>query len=102
MSTRLIAIVVSLVLSPKLFAASFQSLGGVAFGSFLSAANAVSADGKVVVGQFHSTSGYEAFRWTAATGLVGLRDLPGGSFYSEASAVSADGSVIAGSSSSAA
>ncbi len=64
-----------------------------------SLANAMSADGSVIVGRATSgnaTSGGEAFRWTQAGGMAGLGDLPGGNFQSEATAVSADGSVVAG------
>jgi len=54
-------------------------------------ANAVSADGSIVVG----VNEYEAFRWTQQTGMVslglGYLGLP-----SSANAVSADGSVIVG------
>ena len=67
---------------------SFPNLGFVS-------PNAVSADGLVVVGR-NNFGGSEAFRWTAAEGLVGLGDLPGGTVFSEALAVSADGSVIVG------
>jgi probable HAF family extracellular repeat protein len=56
----------------------------------------VSADGSVVVGGSLSTYGFEAFRWTSGTGMVGLGDLAGGSFSSEAFGVSADGSVVVG------
>lgn len=83
-------------------AASFQGLGDLPGGSFSSTAVDISADGSVVVGRGLSTNGFEAFRWTAAEGLVGLGHLPGGSFISSsASGVSADGSVIVGQSSSA-
>ena len=68
----------------------------------VSRAQAVSADGMTVVGASQSGSGYEAFRWTFANGIVGLGDLPGGDFRSEAVDVSADGSVIVGWSESAA
>jgi uncharacterized membrane protein len=54
-------------------------------------ANAVSADGSVVVG-FNG----QASRWTAQTGTVGLGDLPGGSNSSNALDVSGDGSLIVG------
>ncbi|MEN6426053.1 MAG: PEP-CTERM sorting domain-containing protein, partial [Phycisphaerales bacterium] len=54
------------------------------------------ADGSVVVGRGFSALGSEAFRWTAAGGMVGLGDLAGGSFESYAHAVSADGSVVVG------
>jgi probable HAF family extracellular repeat protein len=35
-------------------------------------------------------------RWTAATGIIGLGDLPGGTFSSSARSVSRDGSVVVG------
>jgi probable HAF family extracellular repeat protein len=69
-----------------------------------SGAGGVNADGSVVVGGGVSFSGgaahTEAFRWTAASGMVGLGDLPGGIFSSYATDVSADGSAIVGYSSS--
>jgi len=40
--------------------------------------------------------GTEAWRWTAAGGMVGLGDLTGGKFYSWATGVSANGSVVVG------
>ena len=46
-------------------------------------------------------SGNLAFRWTQASGMVFLGDLPGGPFISLATGVSADGSVIVGLSNSA-
>lgn len=81
-------------------AASFRGLGDLPGGAFASWAAAVSADGRVVVGQSKSAKGSEAFRWTAETGMVGLGDLAGGIFYSDATAVSGDGTVIVGTSSS--
>jgi uncharacterized membrane protein len=63
------------------------------------AAEAVSADGRVIVGESRSVlsgNGLEAFRWTAEGGTQGLGDLPGGAFQSWAFALSADGRVIAG------
>jgi probable HAF family extracellular repeat protein len=64
-----------------------------------SRANAVSADGKVVVGTNFSSAGFQAFRWSAETGMVGLGFLPGLT-DSEAFEVSANGDVIVGASSS--
>ena len=52
----------------------------------------VSPTGSAVVG-YRSN---EAFRWTQATGMVGLGDLEGGSALSVAYGVSADGSVVVG------
>jgi probable HAF family extracellular repeat protein len=65
----------------------------------LSQALAVSADGKVVVGDSRSVASVslgEAFRWTQTSGMVGLGDLPGGQFASQAFDVSANGSVVVG------
>lgn len=76
-------------------AASFQGLGFLPGGMFDgSTANGISADGSVVVGR--SRNDEEAFRWTQATGMVGLGTLPGGAFSSFALGVSADGSVVVG------
>ncbi|MEN8161137.1 MAG: HAF repeat/PEP-CTERM domain-containing protein, partial [Myxococcota bacterium] len=75
--------------------ASFQRLGDLPGGAFLSRAHAVSSDG-VVVGTSRSERNVEAFRWEAASGMVGLGDLEGGTFLSEAFAVSADGTVVVG------
>lgn len=71
-------------------------LGDLPGGDAYSAANGVSANGSVIVGQATSASGSEAFRWTTGSGMVGLGDLPGGDFQSEASDVSSDGSVVVG------
>ena len=51
-------------------------LGGLG-GSRDSHACGVSADGSTVVGYASSAIGPEAFRWTAAAGMVGLGDFPG-------------------------
>jgi uncharacterized membrane protein len=86
---------------------AFRNMIGLGFlpNATSSTALRVSADGSVVVGfngfptvpagssNFHS----EAFRWTEATGMVSLGDLPGGRVRSTAYDVSADGSVIVGS-----
>jgi probable HAF family extracellular repeat protein len=82
--------------------ATFQGLGFLdpnGFGPTI--AYGISADGRVVVGQSVSPQGFEAFRWTSATGIVGLGAFPnpGGFPSSGARACSADGSVIVGSSS---
>lgn len=62
-----------------------------------SGANGVSADGKVIVGwSYSSLMVGQAFRWTQASGISGLGDLPGGEDESIAHAVSADGLVIVG------
>lgn len=62
-------------------------------------AEAVSADGSVVVGFTDKRfTGSEAFIWTAETGMVGLGYLPGGGALSHAAAISADGSMVVGSS----
>jgi probable HAF family extracellular repeat protein len=66
-----------------------------------SAAYGVSADGSVVVGGGASASGPQAYRWTSATGMVGLGYLPGGSSFSSSEDVSPDGAIIVGASNSA-
>jgi probable HAF family extracellular repeat protein len=91
-----------------------QETGMVEIGGLLdipnrrSSATGISADGLVIVGISRSANadptgvlgffngGHEAFRWTAATGMVGLGDLPGGIFSSSAGASNLDGSVIVG------
>jgi probable HAF family extracellular repeat protein len=66
-----------------------------------SEAYAASADGSVIVGLSRSpaslNSGWEAFRWTQAGGMVGLGDFPTGAVLSAAYATTADGSVVVGS-----
>jgi len=78
-------------------------LGDLPGGAFDSGAHDVSADGSVLVGfgRAETPAGLvgfvrEAIRWTQATGMVGLGDLPGGMIYSNAFGVSADGSVVVG------
>jgi probable HAF family extracellular repeat protein len=77
-------------------------LGALPSGYVSSHANAISADGLVVVGQIATAVGgdgsanREAFRWTQAGGYVVLGDLPGIEVRSEAHAVSSDGSVVVG------
>lgn len=78
-------------------AASLVPIGHLPGGS-VSEANAISADGRVVVGRAVSP-GFpdgQAFRWTQAGGMVGLGDLPGAGTHSSAHAVSADGLVVVG------
>jgi uncharacterized membrane protein len=57
---------------------------------------AISADGSVIVGQYDSPNGLEAFRWPFGGTYQGLGDFAGGPFDSRAIDVSADGSVIVG------
>jgi probable HAF family extracellular repeat protein len=73
-------------------------------GSQQSSATGVSADGTVVVGWVNSLPPFpggnaQAFRWTEATGMVGLGFIPTvGDDFSEARGVSGDGSVVVGNS----
>jgi len=73
-------------------------IGAPPGGADASGANWVSGDGSVIVGFVANPfpTHIEAFRWTQATGMVGLGDLDGGAFASTAAAGSADGSVIVG------
>jgi probable HAF family extracellular repeat protein len=59
-----------------------------------SVANAVNADGSVIVGEFAGT--HHAFRWTIADGMQDLGELPGVPGTTVANGVSADGSVVVG------
>ena len=73
-----------------------EPLGDLVGGAYSdSYARGVSADGGVVVGVSDTATGYHAFRWTAAGGMVDLGVLPG-SRSSYAAAVSADGRVVVG------
>ena len=70
-------------------AASLTPLG------IYSVANGVSGDGSVVVGNSLFGSGYEAFRWTSAGGMVGIGKPPG-DHSSYARGINGDGSVVVG------
>ena len=73
----------------------FQGLGFVPGGN-QSFALGVNANGTVVVGfSFGPNVPDQAFRWTAASGMVGLGFLPG-FMSSEARGVNADGTVVVG------
>src|SRR6516164_3627142 len=75
----------------------FQGLGFLPGGSS-SGASGVNADGTVVVGfsaPLRPLSAVQAFRWTAASGMVGLGFLPGLT-DSVANGVNADGTVVVG------
>jgi probable HAF family extracellular repeat protein len=82
----------------------FQDLGALEPG-FFSLANAVSADGGVIVGQGgvsitvggSSTNGSRAFRWTQAQGLQPIGPLPGHT-HAAAIAVSDNGKIVVGTS----
>jgi len=79
----------------------WTEVGGVVGLGDMRNANAVSADGSVVVGGGASSSGYGPLRWTLGGGMVGLGSLSGGSSTGTAFDVSADGSVVVGNSDSA-
>jgi probable HAF family extracellular repeat protein len=74
---------------------SVESLAYAASLTSLNYASGVSADGAIIVGTKSTSSGSEAFRYTAADGMVGLGVLPGG-IASIGSSVSGDGSSIFG------
>ena len=81
--------------SINLFAQQPQLIWLGTLGGNGSVANAVSANGSVVVGTALDSNGNSrAVRWTAATGLQDLGTLGGD--WSEATDVSADGSIIVG------
>lgn len=70
---------------------------GVAPGMRWSYARAVSANGKVVVGNCDSPFAILPFRWTAETGMVSLGDIPGGVRETRAADCNGDGSIVVGS-----
>ncbi len=84
----------------RLDAVTFLPLGGLMANDIDSFALGVSNDGSTVVGESQSSFGPEAFRWTSATGMLGLGILPGGTL-SRAKAVSSNGSIVVGESASA-
>jgi hypothetical protein len=69
----------------------FHGIGDLEGGAHSSAALAVSADGRKVVGQGTDDSGARAVAWTVDAGLEALAESP-----SAAQAISDDGNVIAG------
>jgi probable HAF family extracellular repeat protein len=78
-------------------AAHFFRLGALNGGNYYSEALNISPDGQVVVGSaVLGEEGWEAFRWTKATGVQGLGDIPGGILYSKAQSTSNGGAVIVG------
>jgi probable HAF family extracellular repeat protein len=74
----------------------YTRLGDFAGGTFDSAATAASADGSVVVGYRTGPTTVQAFRWTAAGGMVGLTNPQDGDNFSLAQDVAADGAMIVG------
>jgi probable HAF family extracellular repeat protein len=71
-------------------------LGDLPGGEYLSEAFSVSADGNTVVGISRTAQGFEAFRWTQPTGMVGMGGLSTIIQSSSAQSISPDGSVIVG------
>ena len=80
--------------------AFFMGLGALDTGdAFFSQAYGISADGTAIVGQTYTPAGYEPFRWTLETGLVGLGGAATGAYPSTspiALDASLDGSVVVG------
>jgi len=82
------------------FEEGMQDLGTLLPSDTRSFASGVSADGRVIVGSSGSNA-RDAFRWTHATGLVPLPNIPGGDqnplgTTNEALAATPDGSVVVG------
>jgi uncharacterized membrane protein len=74
-----------------------ESLGPVTVGPVGAVADAASDDASVIVGSRQvAATVFEAWRYTDATGLVLLGDLPGGLMNSIATGVTSDGSVVIG------
>jgi len=95
---RLILFILALLFFPDTSQAAicnFQGLGDLAGGDFYSKGNAISANGTVVVGESHSTLGWEGFRLESGV-MTGIGDLEGRYFWSSAYDVSANGSIVVG------
>jgi len=97
---RLIALLGSLLAASASSAdlPSFTGVGDLPGGASDSVAFAISGDGSVVVGESDSSSGIQAFRWTAGGGITGLGFVSLVDPESSANAISSNGSVIVGSS----
>jgi uncharacterized membrane protein len=89
--------ILSAIVDPTLAAspAGFIPLGDLPGGDFYSRASAVSADGSTVVGDSMSATGFDAFKWTEATGIVRLVTF-GTNGVTDATSVSGDGKIIVG------
>ena len=60
-------------------------------------ATAASADSAAIAGYGQTPArDYVAFRWTVASGMVDLGDLPGGDVSAQARGISGDGSIVVG------
>jgi uncharacterized membrane protein len=84
-------------------ASGMVNLGDLPGGNVSASAWGMSADGSVIVGQSSSAASFasgasrqEAFRWTAAGGMIPLGDFAGGTFSSRAEGVSAGGATVVG------
>ncbi len=80
-------------------ATGMEDLGELPGGSQFASPNAITPDGRVIVGTSSSAAtgtGSEAFRWSLGFGWQALGDLAGGATQSVAYSVSADGWVVVG------
>jgi probable HAF family extracellular repeat protein len=93
----LLAVVITTVAQAQAISHGLGNLGDGSPGS-PSQAYGISADGSTAVGysDSYNPSGVQAFRWTAASGMQGLGDLPGSNRFSYAYGANADGSVVVG------
>jgi probable HAF family extracellular repeat protein len=97
MSLRMLAGIFLAAMSSTVAAASFTPIGDLVGGPFESEATGISDDGSVVSGT--GTWGQnqtQAFRWTSATGAVGLGGFSGDLALSEGLGLSRDGQVVVG------
>src|SRR5688572_11814954 len=89
----------ALVHAPPAHAQTMEGLGFLPGATITySLATGASADGSTVVGVSNNAHNrFEAFVWTAGTGMTGLGSLPGAAYpESYALGVSADGSTVVG------
>lgn len=71
----------------------FRGVGDLPGGPRSSQVYGISPDGSTLVGDSVVSNGSLAFRWTEATGMTNLGDLPGGLVTSWAADVASDGSI---------
>ncbi|GEM_PF-1596271 len=94
--TRLIGLSIPIFLAAGSQAQTFQGLGDLAGGSFLSSATGVSDLGVIVAGFGTDADGVEPFFWSGATQLGLANNDPAAPKASKAFALSADGLISVG------
>src|SRR5262245_48723173 len=77
------------------FAQAFMPIGHLPSGPNFNAVTSVSDNG-IAIGNSDFTGGYVGIRWSQASGLESIGDLPGGDLNNQPMDISADGSIVVG------